>query len=148
MQADGSDFGKIFPGAVAARRSHKSNIRDDLGKAVPGLAELNEEVLKKDVDTKIGVSHTLENMLALSCPIQIDEHWETGEVRDSSDWWSFPRHTPPDRSNISASDTIGQAGIALNESAKAESRSIKGLKAGSPVKAVETILTWSHVATG
>ena len=105
MQADGSDFGKIFPGAVAARKSHRSNIRDELGKSVAGLAEFSKEALKRDVDIKIEGSHTLENLLALSCPIQVDDHWGMGEFREKSDWWNFPLQKSVDSGSASPLNT-------------------------------------------
>lgn len=101
MQADGSDFGKIFPGAVAARKSHKSNIRESLGRSVPGLAEFSEDTLKEDITLRQDESWTAQQILSLSCPILLKGARETDDSLFKAGWWNALRQTTSSGEEVS-----------------------------------------------
>lgn len=65
MQSDGTDFSKVFPGAIGSKVGTKLGVRESAGKQVKGLGDFDEEHWRKTLSSFIGLSANLSDMIPL-----------------------------------------------------------------------------------
>ena len=110
MQADGSDFSKIFPGSISSKLSTKPNVREALGKHIHGIGEFSEDEWRSHVREKMTVPAHLENMLARINVIEFAESWESFPMPDVTPWNNLGRHSLPSRTISDAGRDAAQVG--------------------------------------
>ena len=102
MQLDGSDFSKVFPGAVGSKGETKLSVHESTRKSVKGLGGFDQEHWQKDLSAALGLSATLQDIVT---QIFVPNSTDTLEVNCSTshgDWW----HTIKEAEHDFASTTV------------------------------------------
>lgn len=87
MQADGTDFSKIFPGAAGLRHGTHFNPRAALGRCVKGLHEFNEEQWRKDFEASAKGSFGVFDVLSQVLASDQGNGIEIEHINDDGNWW-------------------------------------------------------------
>lgn len=87
IQSDGTDFSKVFPGAIGPKAGTKLSIRESAGKLVRGLSDFDEERWRDTLSSLQGLSVNLSDMIPRIFMPSLRETLEVSISTDQGDWW-------------------------------------------------------------
>ncbi|MCJ1464946.1 hypothetical protein MMC07_003561 [Pseudocyphellaria aurata] len=87
MQSDGTDFSKIFPGAIRSKVGTQLNVRESAGKMVKGLSEFDEENWRKTFSSPLGLSANISDVISKIFVPGLRETLEVNISTDHGNWW-------------------------------------------------------------
>lgn len=87
MQSDGTDFSKVFPGAIRSKSGIKLGVRESAGKQVKGLSDFDEGNWQKNLISLLGLSANLSDMIARVFVPGLRDNLEIDSSNDQRNWW-------------------------------------------------------------
>lgn len=87
MQSDGTDFSKVFPGAIRSKAGTKLGVRESAGKLVKGLCDFDEVHWRKALSSLLGLSANLSDIIARIFVPGPGENLDVKISPDQADWW-------------------------------------------------------------
>lgn len=102
MQSDGTDFTKIFPGAIRSKVETKLNVRESAGKWVKGLSDFDEENWRKTLSSLLGLSANLSDVFSQIFVPSLRQTLEVNISTDHGNWWHQLKDEENQEGNASA----------------------------------------------
>lgn len=87
MQSDGTDFSKVFPGAIRSKSGTKLGVRESVGKQVKGLSDFDEGNWRNTLSSLLGLSANLSDMIARVFVPGLRDNLEVISSNDQRNWW-------------------------------------------------------------
>ncbi|MCJ1425128.1 hypothetical protein MMC29_003016 [Sticta canariensis] len=87
MHSDGTDFSKVFPGAIRSKVGANIGVRESAGKLVKGLSHFDEEHWRKTLSSLLGLSARLSDIIPRIFVPGPREIFDINISYDQADWW-------------------------------------------------------------
>ena len=87
MHSDGTDFSRVFPGAIRSKVGANIGVRESAGKLVKGLSDFDEEHWRKTFSSLLGLSAHLSDIIPRIFVPGSREILDINISYDQGDWW-------------------------------------------------------------
>lgn len=109
MQSDGSDFSKIFPGAIASKGETKLSVQESARKSVKGLGAFNQERWRKDLSAALGLSANLRDIVPQIFTPGSTDTLEVNRSTSHGDWWHEVKDASPQEQEFTSAAALRQS---------------------------------------